>query len=102
MLDFMILSIHPLLAAEGGTALGWLLVALFVAIGKVGWIVALMLGFLMWKLRHSRSNAAALTFAVAIPTASLCLIVSAIYMAMPPRNAEPPPQEVQPAILTKP
>lgn len=102
MLDFFILSIHPLVAAEGGTAVGWLLMALFVAVGKVGWIVALILGVLMWTLRHSRSTAAALTFAVALPTASLCVVVSAIYMAMPPRNAETPPQEVRPAILTNP
>ncbi|MCX6856963.1 MAG: hypothetical protein NTV80_18890 [Verrucomicrobia bacterium] len=88
------------LAAEGGTAIGWLLVALFVLSGKWGWIGALALIPLIWSLRNSRSTLGALIVAFAFPTSMMLLAASAVYYAMPTRNTEPQPMEVRPAGLT--
>lgn len=89
------------ISAEGGTAVGWLLVMLVVLIGKWGWIVALALGLLLWPLRNTRSNLGALIVAFAFPTSIILLAVSAVYHAMPNRNTELQPVEVRPAGLTE-
>ena len=89
------------IAAEGGTAVGWLLVILVVLIGKWGWIVALALGLLVWPLRNSRSTFGALIVAFAFPTSIILLAISAVYHAMPARHTEPQPIEVRPAGLTE-
>jgi hypothetical protein len=102
MIESMITPIHPFMAAEGGTAIGWLLVALFIFAGKWGWILACALGLLVWTLRNSRSTLGALIVAFAFPTSLILLALSAVYYAMPTRHTEPQqPIEVRPAGLTE-
>jgi len=94
-------SIYPIFASLGGTAFGWLLMVMFVIVGKWGWIVALALGLLVWILRNSRSTLGAVIVACAFPTSIVLLAVSAVYHAMPTRHTELQPVEVRPAGLTE-
>ncbi len=85
----------PLLAAESDTGIGWAMVAVFVLLGRWGWIVAAVSLALIALLRHSRSAVFAMFVAVALPESLLLLAISAVFYSLPLFRPASPSQEVE-------
>lgn len=59
---------------------GWGFVFLCVFSGRWGWLVALICGLIVWRLRHSRHLAAAWAMLIFLPLGIFSAIMSTIYL----------------------
>ena len=90
----------PLLAAEPDTGIGWAIVAIFVLLGRWGWIVAALSLTAIALMRHSRSAVFGVFVAFALPGSLLLLAISAVFYALPLFRPASPSHEVEVRLAT--